>query len=95
MTEMLTTFLYLSAALLFWEIIKMFVVTAFKSEAPKAVARGLEILDEILPAAIYEGRPSDVVESQIRARLGALTGQEWADIRQRFDPVVFLDTLKQ
>jgi hypothetical protein len=95
MTELLTTFLAASAALLFWEIIKMFAVTAFKSEAPKAVARGLEILDEILPAAIYEGRPSDVVESQIRARLGALTGQEWADIRQRFDPVVFLDTLKQ
>jgi hypothetical protein len=95
MTEMLTTFFAASAALLFWEIVKMFAVAAFKSEAPKAVARGLQILDEILPAAIYEGHPSDVVEAQIRARLGALTGQEWADIRQRFDPVVFLDTLKQ
>jgi hypothetical protein len=94
MTELLTTFLAASAALLFWEIVKMFAVTAFKSEAPKAVARGLIALDRLLPELIQNRVPGSELEARLRARLGTLTGQEWADIRTRFDPEIFLDHLQ-
>lgn len=94
MIDFIATFAGAVVALLFWELIKVTGLTLLKSEAPKAVVQGLQLLDQFLPKMIYEGMTGEQMEAEIRRRLGALTGQEWADIRRRFDPVIFIDNLK-
>lgn len=93
MIESIHAFLGTAAALVFWELVKLFGLTLFKSEAPKAVARGLQILDEMMPGLIEEGISGSQAEAALRGRLGSLTGQEWADIRRRYDPVAALDKI--
>ena len=91
MIESIHSFIGTAIALVFWELVKLFGLTAFKSEAPKAVTKGLQLLDEMMPGFIEEGISGSQAEAAIRERLGTLTGQEWADIRKRYDPMVALD----
>ena len=91
MIESISSFAGVFVGLIFWELIKMFGLTLFKSEAPKAVTKGLQLLDEMMPGFIEEGISGSQAEAALRDRLGSLTGQEWADIRKRYDPMVALD----
>ncbi len=91
MIESIYAFLGTVIALVFMELLKMLSLTLFKSEAPKIVARGIHVLDEMMPDLIAEGLTGAQAEEAVRKRLGTLTGQEWADIRKRYDPVELLN----
>ena len=91
MTEFLLSLGGTASALVLMELAKQVGVRLFKSEAPKVVARGLELLDEMMPGLIEEGINSAQAEAALRKRLGSLTGDEWLDIRKRYDPAVLLE----
>ena len=91
MIESISSFIGVFVGLIFWELVKLFGLTFFKSEAPKAVIKGLQVLDELMPGLIEEGATGSQAEEAVRKRLGSLTGQEWTDIRKRYDPMVALD----
>lgn len=85
------TFLAAAGTLVFWELVKQLGVAMTKRYVPLAVARGLAALDQLLPQLLDEGVTGAELEEVIRLRLGELTDSDWMQIRERFDPVVFLD----
>ena len=91
MTDLLITFAGTAAAITFWELVKQVGVRLAQAYAPPAVAAGLVALDRLLPQLLADGVTGAELEQRLRAELGHLTGSEWRAIRQRFDPVVFLD----
>ncbi len=91
MTDLLITFAGTAAAITFWEIVKQIGVRLAQAYVPPAVAAGLVALDRLLPQLLTDGVTGAELEQRLRTELGQLTGSEWRAIRQRFDPVVFLD----
>ena len=91
MSDLIITFAGTAAAVTFWELVKQIGVRFTQAYAPPAVAAGLLALDRLLPQLLADGVTGAELEQRLRAELGQLTGSEWRAIRQRFDPVVFLD----
>ena len=89
-----TLFLLTSTSVIFWELMKEVGVRFFKSEAPKAVVAGLQVLDYIYPHAIKEGWTPEQLEDHVRAKLGHLSGSEWVDIKKEYDPSITLEKIK-
>jgi hypothetical protein len=95
MIEAVSSFVGTTIALIFWELIKIFGVTWFKSEAPKFTIASLDWIDDRLPGLIAEGATGPEAVAQLRAYLGHMSDQEWkdlnADVTTRFDWTVFLN----
>jgi hypothetical protein len=90
-TNIIFTFAGTAAALVFWELVKRVGVRLTEAYAPPAVAAGLVALDRLLPQLLAEGVTGDQVEQRLRQEMGRLTGNEWLQIKARFDPAIFLD----
>ena len=95
MIESISSFTGTVVALIFCEIVKMFGVAWFKSEAPKYTVAGLEWIDERLPGLLANGVTGPEAEASLRSYLGYMSDQEWtdlsSDIDSRFSWTVFLN----
>lgn len=88
---MIQAFLGATTALLFWELVKIFALAIFKSQAPKATIALLQQVDRILPSLIREGVSGSELEERLRNQLGELTGQQWNDVSRSFNLSAFLE----
>ena len=93
MPQFLTSLLGTATALTGAELLKQVGVQATRRYAPPTVVAGLELLDKIWPSLLAEGATSSEMEARLRLQLGTLTGSDWTEIRQRFDPAICLDKL--
>ena len=88
---MILAFIGTTTALLFWELVKLFVLQIFKSQAPKATIALLQQVDRLLPSLIREGVSGEELEERLRNQLGELTGQQWNDVSRSFNLSAFLE----
>lgn len=88
-------FLAAAFAVVGWELVKQVGVRFVQRTLPSTVAAGLLALDRLLPDLIDDEVSGSELEDLIRQELGELTGSDWRMIRDKFDPVVFLDNQKR
>jgi hypothetical protein len=95
MIESISSFIGVFVGLIFWELIKMFGLTLFKSAAPETIADACVWLDKRMPTFLAQGRSSEDVEALLRERFGTWSGQEWAKLDSVYSVRKLLDNNPQ
>jgi len=82
-----------AAAIAAWEAAKRRGLQLIKRQLPPAVVTGLTVIDQVLPVLVQEGATSQQLKDRVVREVQGLAESEWRQIRQEFDPGVFLDKL--